>query len=242
MVNQVESESKEARRRKAKIRKLARQLVALRQFCTREGLGESLQEAEKAFGITEATLNTWSEVVESVTEKQRVWLELLAQRSNPLDGDQLGLDWALRINTWLFQVLEAHPEYVDLHRRISAGIFQPPQYVANASRVRPRVFGREGDWEDQQETTDGNYETPNKAEGLISARKNKEWRREISRYWFLDDTMANLRGEDSRSLIPETEATFDYWSGTRISTFPWVRCWRLATSPVWTTPASRLGY
>lgn len=68
--------------------------------------------------------------------------------------------------------------------------------------------GKETEPEEQQEAIGGSYETSNKAEGPTSELKGKDWKREISRHWFLDDTMVNLRAEDSRSLIPETEATF----------------------------------
>jgi len=71
----------QSRHQQVKLRKLARQLAALRKLCTREGLVEEVCEAETPFGIAETSLGEWTAVVERVTAKQRRWLDLPALKS-----------------------------------------------------------------------------------------------------------------------------------------------------------------
>ncbi|KAK1755390.1 hypothetical protein QBC47DRAFT_188722 [Echria macrotheca] len=104
---------------RSKVRKRARQLLALRKFCLREGLSEAVVRVEEAFGVNEEMLAQWAETEGRDSEKKRKWMEMLTNMS-PATPEDRELDWATRINSWLFRVFEAYPEYSRLHRNIYA--------------------------------------------------------------------------------------------------------------------------
>ncbi|KAK5654200.1 hypothetical protein OQA88_7374 [Cercophora sp. LCS_1] len=181
------------KRREAKMRRLARRLFAIRQFCVREDLGKDVEQVETAFGVTEETLETWYGVVDKLSEKQRRWLEILASRSN-LSKEERDRNWALRINIWLFQTLDAYPEYVELHRQIFVSSFRlTTPRLPTTRELRP--------WEIPPVPIDPSADMKVLYDG-------EDWKQKMRRYWFLDGAAGGVRDADSQSHVPETEATF----------------------------------
>jgi hypothetical protein len=114
---------------RGKLRKTCRQLLALRQFCIREGFADAVVGAEEAFDITEATRDEWTKTVdERSSAKQRHWRKFLALKSTSAEtAEDRDREWAVRINVWLLQTLKAHPDLANLHRVLHLQIYNAHQ-------------------------------------------------------------------------------------------------------------------
>lgn len=181
-----------------RLRKIQRQLLALRKFCVREGLSQAVEAAEMAFNINERTHKTWAESVEQRSGKNEQWTEYLAPALAAATSEEKHRDWAIRVNTWLFQTLEAYPEHVILHRTVCRAV---------GNRLSKTVRGEAGDaLTPEQRLLQGlELNTSTDTPRLI---KQLDWKNLILRYWFLDDTAVGVSFDKSQSSIPETEATW----------------------------------
>jgi hypothetical protein len=155
---------------RSKVRKVARQVLALRKFCLREGLSEAVVSVEKTFCISEGTLEIWAEMDSRDSEKKRKWVEKLTYTSAMTPEDQ-EVAWATRINSWLFQTFESYPEYLSMHRSIYLSIHGPNLVSTFDSRLKD-----------------------------LYPSNDEDLKKTILRYWFLDATMTMGPGDSQSSV------------------------------------------